>query len=177
MDIFQEMEFKLLKAHHIGGDAMEFPLLLSLHCNHPVFTNQVSERFRIARLKQFPFIFHHKPIESRVCWYHSPFSKQTAWEYFPKPAQKVLLNLITWFNCGILVFVLWLNFLDQNRVARENINSTFWLALRRIQEDESWQQHCTSLSCLQLKASLFSLEAVCVCFLSYSSSWSCLSNI
>ena len=37
LNIIQEMKLELLQPHHVGSDAMKFPLLLSLHIDYIFF--------------------------------------------------------------------------------------------------------------------------------------------
>lgn len=37
LNIIQEMELELLQPHHVGGDAVKFPLLFSLHIDYTFF--------------------------------------------------------------------------------------------------------------------------------------------
>lgn len=48
LNIIQEMELELLQPHHVGSDAMKFPLLLSLYIDYAILAYQIIERFWIA---------------------------------------------------------------------------------------------------------------------------------
>lgn len=129
---------------------MQFSLLFPLNCDDTVRPYQISERFWIARLEQFPFVLHHVSIKRWICRYHCPFSKHTAREDLPIPAltqnkkKKALKSTI---------YMFWLICL---------ISITFWPVLPHTWGDENLQQHCTSWSCHLLQASFFSLEEICM---------------
>lgn len=76
--ILQEVKPELVQTHHVGGDGMKFPLLVSLSSYDTVFPYQISERLWVARLEQFAFILHNEFIECRISRYNRPLSKQTA---------------------------------------------------------------------------------------------------
>lgn len=51
LNLIQEMELELLQPHHVGSDAVKFPLLVSLHIDYTFFAYQIFERFWIAWLE------------------------------------------------------------------------------------------------------------------------------